>query len=255
MASVYAFVAARVGVALGCESRFLETATDRQLISGEIDVAFMCGLPYVRLAALPGPPVRAIAAPVIDEARYQGRPAYYSDVIVRAGSPLQSFADLRGRSFAYTQRDSFSGYVATRHRLIELGETEAFFGAVRYSGSHQASIRLVSEGTVDASAVDSHVLAVERRAHPEPAAGLRLVDAIGPAPIPPVVVGAHLPAGLAAAVLTALCRLGGRDRTRLATGVIRRFVPIDDAAYDDIRRKAAAVGAAPAWSASDGPAL
>lgn len=250
MNGVYAFVVARLGSALGVETRFVSVASHAQLVGGEIDVAFICGLPYVRLASLPAGPVRAVAAPVIDDPRSGERPTYYSDVVVRAASPARSFADLRGRSFAHTRRDSFSGYVATCHRLAEMGETEAFFGEVRYSGMHQASIRQVCEGTVEAAAIDSHVLAVERRRNPSLAIELRVVAAIGPAPYPPVVVGPRVAPELAARLTAALCRLGeASEREPLDDGLIRRYVPVDDATYDDIRRKAAAVAAAGVASA------
>lgn len=42
-----------------------------------------------------------------------------------------------------------------------MGETEAFFSHVTFSGRHQESIRRVVSGEVDASAIDSQVLGVE----------------------------------------------------------------------------------------------
>jgi ABC-type phosphate/phosphonate transport system substrate-binding protein len=38
------------------------------------------------------------AAPVPAGDRYAGRPIYYSDVIVRHGSPISCLEELRGRS-------------------------------------------------------------------------------------------------------------------------------------------------------------
>jgi phosphonate transport system substrate-binding protein len=241
--SVYQFVAARIGILLGCETRFTTGGAEADLLTGQVDVAFICGLPYVRLFGRPGHPVRLLAAPVIDDPRSKGRPIYFSDVIVRADSARRSFRDLRGCTFAHSHPDSFSGYVATRYRLLEMGESERFFGQVRFSGGHQESIRQVCAGEVDASAIDSHVLAVELRQHPELASKIRIVKAIGPAPIPPVVVRAGLPPPFQARLREALCHLGDDelDRERLGEGLIRRFVPAEDAAYDDIRRKLAAI--------------
>ena len=42
-----------------------------------------------------------------------------------------------------------------------------FFARVVEAGFHQRAIRLVAAGVVDAAAIDSQVLAVELRDHPE----------------------------------------------------------------------------------------
>ncbi|MCL4367944.1 MAG: PhnD/SsuA/transferrin family substrate-binding protein, partial [Actinobacteria bacterium] len=75
--------------------------------------------------------------------RYQGRPIYFSDVIVRTDSPLGSFADLKGHSWSFNDRNSHSGYNVTRHRLVQMRETRGFFSCVVEAGSHQRSIGLV----------------------------------------------------------------------------------------------------------------
>ena len=242
MSSVYAFVATRLGEQLGGSS-FIEGTSLDQLRDGPVDVAFLCGLPYVRLRQERPPRVRALAAPVLSEPRYGGQPIYFSDVIVRRESTFRSFADLRGCSWAHSREDSFSGCLLARYNLRQLGETEAFFGRVTYSGRHQASIRAVIEGEVEASAIDSHVLAVERRRDRALDAKLRVIGVLGPSPIPPVVVSARVPAEIAGRLRDGLCRLHADpvSRQALRQGLIRRFDRVDDRTYDDIRRKVAAV--------------
>ena len=243
MTSAYAVVATRVGQRLGRPTELIQGTSLAQLTEGAVDVAFLCGLPYVRLAATHPRMLEPLVAPVVDEPRYRGRPVYFSDVIARRDRPFRSFADLRGQAWAHSTEDSFSGCLLTRYHLLQLGESEAFFGRVTYSGRHQASIRQVLDGEVDASAIDSHVLAVERSRNPELARRLRVVAVFGPSTIPPVVATARLGAGLGLAVRDALCQLeldagAGALRTR---GRIRRYVRVDDRAYDDIRHKLAAV--------------
>ncbi len=242
MTPVYAHVAERVGALVGRRG-VLADPDERLLVEGGIDVGFLCGLPYVRLATRQPSPIRALVAPVVDEPRYHGRPVYFSDVVVRRDSPVRAFADLRGRVWAHTQETSFSGCVAARHHLLQLGETEAFFGRVVFSGSHLASIQAVLAGEVDASAIDSHVLGVELRRRPELRAEIRVIEVLGPSTIPPVVVSNRLPEEVQQAIRDGLCGLDGEaaSRDRLAEGLIQRFVPIDGPAYDDIRQKVAAV--------------
>jgi phosphonate transport system substrate-binding protein len=244
MSSVYADVAARVGRALGTPAELIEGAGFEQLLDGSVDIAFLCGLPYVRLCRERPGALRPLAAPVLDGARYQDRPVYFSDVIVRRESPFRSFDDLRGQRWAYNDPDSFSGCLLVRHHLLEMGETEAFFGHTAFSGRHQESIRMVVTGEVDGSAIDSQVLGIERLRNPHLADTVRVIAVLGPSTIPSVVATAGVPVEVQAGVCEALCALG-RDpvsRNVLAGGLIRRFTPIDDRAFDDIRQKMAAVG-------------
>ena len=107
---------------------------------------------------------------------------------------------------------------------------------------------MVATGEVDASAIDSQVLAIEMRDHPELAAHLRVIDTLGPSTIQPVVAARRLPIALRRQVRTVLVAMGSDPtmRTHLDRGLI---APISDADYDDIRRMLAAVEAAqvPAW--------
>jgi phosphonate transport system substrate-binding protein len=254
MTSVYADVAARVGRTLGVPVQLIEGRGWEQLRDGSVDVAFLCGLPYVRLCAEQPGVLRPLAAPVLDEARYQDRPVYFSDVIVRRDSPFRSFGDLRGRSWAYNEPGSFSGCLLVRHHLLQMGETEAFFGRLTFSGRHQDSIRHVVNGEVDASAVDSHVLGVERLRNPDLATEIRVIATLGPSTVPLVAATAVVPEAVQARIATALCELGREPGCRdvLAGGLIRRFVPIGDRAYDDVRQKMAVVDQARAPSSSAG---
>jgi phosphonate transport system substrate-binding protein len=246
MSSVYAFVATRLAEPDG-GSTFIEGTSLDQLRDGPVDVAFLCGLPYVRLCQDNPLLLTPLAAPVLAEPRYRGQPVYFSDIIVRRESPYQSFADLRGRSWAHSTPDSFSGCLLARYHLRQMGETEAFFGRVTYSGRHQESIRAVVEGEVDASAIDSHVLSVERRRDRELDEKLRVIAVLGPSPIPPVVVSSRVRPELQARFRDALCKLHADPVSRevLRRGMIRRFTPIEDRAYDDIRRKLASVEGVP----------
>src|SRR6202165_3104746 len=193
MTSVYADVAARVGRALGVPAQLVEGKDWEQLRDGSVDVAFLCGLPYVRLCREEPGLLQPLAAPILDEGRCQDRPVYFSDVIVRRDSSYRSFGDLRGQHWAYNEPGSFSGCLLVRHHLLQLGETEAFFGRLTFTGRHQESIRQVRTGEVDASAVDSQVLGVERLRNPELAGELRVIETLGPSTIPLVVATASVP--------------------------------------------------------------
>ena len=243
---VYELVADRVAAALGVSTRLISGADANELAAGGIDFAFVCGLPYVRLRRLDPPPVVALAAPVVAGERYQDRPIYFSDVVVPAASTARTLADLRGCSWAYNEPASHSGYLATLHRLLQEGGTGAFFGRTMMTGFHQESIRGVAEGEVDASAIDSQVLDVAFDREPGLRDRLRVIDTFGPSTIQPFVAATTVDPGLRTAVREVVQGLGGspEERAALDRGLVRRFVAVEDADYDDIRVMLADVEAA-----------
>jgi len=208
-----------------------------------LEGAFTCGLPYVRHYAGDGG-ARPLAALVMRGERYGDRPVYFSDVIVRAEAPFTGLDDLRGARFAYNGADSFSGYVLPRYHLITLGHDLGFFGTRRESGSHARSMDWVESGEADAAAIDSVVLEMELRQRPERAGGLRIVESIGPMPMPPVVAAARLDEdtrGRLARALTALHQ-DAAGRAILEGAGVRRFAAVDDRDYDAIREAARVAG-------------
>jgi phosphonate transport system substrate-binding protein len=236
MLPVYRFLAERIGERLGRPVELVVGTSFDQFEAGEADLGVICGLPYVRLADRRPPPVEPLAAPVLAGDRYGGRPVYYSDVIVRRDSPITCLEELRGCSWAYNEPMSHSGHTVTLYSLVRMGVRPGFFARVVEAGYHQRAIRLVDAGAVDAAAIDSQVLAIELRDHPD-LAGLRVVGSFGPSTIQPVVAAGRLPGRLKEQVRELLVALDDDPTARPALdhGLIDRFTPVDAAAYDDIR--------------------
>lgn len=240
---MYAAVADYVSRRLGIETELVDCEEyERYFDALEDDVHFVCSVPYIVLSERDDPPVEVLAAPVLEGERCGGRPVYFSDVIVRRDAPFESFADLRGASWAYNEPFSHSGYGVTRYRLVEMGETDGFFGRVVEARFHEQSIEMVRRGEIDASAIDCQVLAVAMRDDPTLERDLRIIDSLGPSTIQPVTVARRLPQDLRRDLRSALLEMGDdpEGRRGLALGLVQRFVPVEDADYDDIRRMLAA---------------
>jgi ABC-type phosphate/phosphonate transport system substrate-binding protein len=243
---VYEYVTERVGEELGCPVRLITGTSLDQIRQGAVDFAFVCGLPYVRLRDENPESVEAIAAPVVKGERYGGRPTYFSDIIVSVASPATSFEDLRGCTWAYNEPDSHSGYLVTLYRLYEMGETGRFFSRTEMTGFHQDSIRRVVDRSIEASAIDSQVLAVELRDRPALRESVRIIGAFGPSTIQPLVATSATAAAVRSEVRDVVTRLGTTeaDHPRLASGLVERFVAVNDSSYGDIRAMLAAVESA-----------
>jgi phosphonate transport system substrate-binding protein len=245
MEPVYSWICDAVAAELGTTADLHVGRDYAELVDGRADAAFLCGLPYVRLADAPPAPL-PIAAPVLTGERYGGRPIYYSDVIVAADSPFRSFADLKGAAWAFNEPDSQSGFGVVRAKLARIGETHGFFGRIVEAGFHDVAIGLVAEGAVDAAAIDSQVLSIALRDEPGLSDRLRLIDALGPSTIQPVVAAPSMPPHERRALRDALIGLAGRPGAgeALAGGFLAGFVPVGDGDYDDIRAMEAAANAA-----------
>jgi phosphonate transport system substrate-binding protein len=113
---------------------------------GTVDVAFLGGVTYAQARARFG--AVPLAMRDIDF-------AFTTVILVRADDSARGLADLRGRRFAFGNERSTSGHYMPRYYLQRQGLVpERTFGSVVYSGGHDATMRLVAEGRVDAGAVN-----------------------------------------------------------------------------------------------------
>ena len=227
MADFYTAIGAAFSRACGLDYTFeqatLDPMDDPDLTASHIDCAFICGLPFSRLAsAHPGKFV-ILAAPVMELPRYEDSPVYFADMIVKSDSPIHSFADLAGKTLCYNGRKSNSGYNLLRYQMLEWGLTAPFFGRTFESGSHQQSIRLVVGGQADCSAVDSTVLEQEQHNSPELSEQLRVCASLGPSPMPPVVASTRLGNSVLACLQTALVEPDSELREAMQPVAVRRF--------------------------------
>jgi ABC-type phosphate/phosphonate transport system substrate-binding protein len=170
MLPVYQAVTEEVGRRLGIATELVVETSYESCEKDENEVCFVCSLPYVTWERRGLDLAVPVAAPVLQGDRYEGRPIYFSDVIVHRDSPLRSFLDLRGRSWAYNEPLSHSGYGITRYHLAQLGETNGFFGKVvevglvaqmRLDGA-RANAELAGDLVVGAPSTTRETIAVSR---------------------------------------------------------------------------------------------
>jgi phosphonate transport system substrate-binding protein len=91
--------------------------------------------------------------PLLRHRGHDGAEGYYSVIFVRADSPYRSLEDLRGRSFAFADPNSASGFAAPSYFLRKEGLDPArFFSRTGFSGNHEQSVIAVLNGTFDAAA-------------------------------------------------------------------------------------------------------
>jgi phosphonate transport system substrate-binding protein len=212
-------------------------------------LAFGCGWHYVQARKRLGPTVEAIVAPVLADARYDDRPGYFSELVVRVDAPYERLEELSEASCAFNEERSFSGCILPAASLVRRGWSRLPFARLVRAGSHRQALDWVAQGLVDAAPVDSWVLDLYRRAEPASATRLRVLDRFGPAPPPPV-FGRSVPRERLRAHLVGMST-SSDDRALLPTAGIARFVPTSDHSYDPLR-EAILVARSIAWTGCDG---
>lgn len=125
------------------------------LRNGDADITFMGGLPYVLAHAQSG-------AEVLLAEVYRGKPHYTGRIFVRRDSGIGRIEDLEGKTIAFADPISESGYlypleIFVQKGLVERGEDpQKFFSRVYFAGGYQQAIQAMANGLVDAAGVSQY---------------------------------------------------------------------------------------------------
>lgn len=201
----------------------------------DLGLSLMCGLPLSQREPRP----TVVAAPVPSPARYGGRPVYFTDIVVRAGSPFQSLEDTFGGTVGYTLADSLSGGVAFRHHLAPYRARRAgrlYARAVGELIHARGVIEALAAGRIDVGPLDSYYHDLLRQHEPALAAQVRTIATTAPLPIPPFVATAPLTADELARLREALhaaCRAEALAEVR-ARLLLADLVPPEPGVYEPL---------------------
>jgi phosphonate transport system substrate-binding protein len=117
----------------------------KSLASGETDMALMGPWGYVLANHQAG-------AEVIATILYQGKPEYFAIIVSGPNTGLNKIEDLKGKTFAFGDKGSTSGYLIPFHEFQKRGiDPDKYFSKVLYT-KHQAIETQVTRGELDAGA-------------------------------------------------------------------------------------------------------
>ncbi len=202
---------------------------NRLLKSNQIDLAFICSGAYVELQK--AAQVELLVAPLVNN-----KPEYYSYIIVHRDSEIENFSDLKGKSFAFVDPLSNSGYLFPVYLVAKKGKTyQNYFSRTIFTYSHDNSIIAVAEKLIDAAAVDSLIYNWLSETNPELVSKTKIILTSPPFGIPPVVV--HKNFNLKKEIKKIFLELDKEDEGKkiLAKLRIDKFISPDDKIYDFIR--------------------
>lgn len=184
---------------------------------------------------------REAKAMIVAKDRWHGKTSYTSRVYVRKDSGIRSLEELRGKTIAFVDPSSTSGYVYPMVMLIQKGlvqnkDPKTFFKEYVFSGSHDAGLMALLNGHVDAFA--SFDQAREQYLK-DPAQREKLVWIAESAPIPEGGICARegLDPALVAKVRSALLAMRGPEYDPILKKLydIDGFEPAEDHEYEPVR--------------------
>jgi phosphonate transport system substrate-binding protein len=117
----------------------------KSLAAGETDIALMGPWGYVLANHVAG--AQAVASIL-----YDGKPEYNAIMVTHPKSGIKSISDLKGKTFAFGDKGSTSGYLIPYHHFQKNGiDPDRHLGRVVYT-KHQAIEMQVTRGEIDAGA-------------------------------------------------------------------------------------------------------
>jgi len=204
------------------------------LRSRRVDLAFVHPVGYV-LAN------REAGCQILVRDVWQGKTAYTARFYVRKGSGIERVEDLRGKSVAFVDPASSSGYIYPMVLLIKKGlvrdrDPKTFFKEALFAGTHEAALQSVVRGRVDAAASFDKAPEIHLKDH----ALIDRLTFVGETPeIPEAGICARpaLPADTLARLKRALLAIKGPEHAKLLKQIydIDGFVEASDRDYDPVR--------------------
>jgi len=117
------------------------------MFANQIDVALVGPSNY----AMMWTQTKGKVEPIMTNIEIDGSNGYYSVLFVKASSPFRNLSDLKGKTIAYADVNSTSGYLFPRHAMRAEGlNPDTFFGKPLFAGGHDQGVIAVVKGQADA---------------------------------------------------------------------------------------------------------
>jgi len=147
--ATYRPLAEHIGKQMGREVKLYTVDTweglAKSLANGETDIALMGPWGYVLANHVAG--AQAVATIL-----YDGKPEYFAIMVTHPKSGIKSIQDLKGKTFAFGDKGSTSGYLIPNYHFQKNGIDPAKFLGKMVNTKHQTIELQVTRGELDAGA-------------------------------------------------------------------------------------------------------
>ncbi len=213
------------------------------LLGGTLDMAWLGASAYAKIY-LTDPAAVEVA---LTKENLNGSTGYYSIGFARKDAGIASIEDAKGKTFAFAEPNSTSGYLVPAAELqAKYGKLEEYFGEVKFSGGHEQTIVAVANGDVQAGVSwadgvgaweDGYASGAFRKAADAGLVNMNdIVEIWKSSLIPegPMVLRTALPADVKEKIISLTADLHETDKDcayGVAAGEAKDFVPVTHDAY------------------------
>ncbi|MCK5267446.1 MAG: phosphate/phosphite/phosphonate ABC transporter substrate-binding protein, partial [Spirochaetes bacterium] len=224
-----------IGKKLGCRVKLVQRRTYKELneLFKKKEIAFgrIATGGYIRLK-------KEIGIEILALVTKRGDPHYKAVIIALKDSPITSFDQLRGKTFAFVDRFSNSGFNYPSYLMVQKGSNiDTFFSRYIFSGGHDKSIMAVLNKDVDGASVSSTSLLRAGTKNPEVKSKIKVIRESPLFVRGPVAVKAEMPLDFKRRLKEIMFKMhldeDGRDTLKAMR--IDRFIEGKDADFDTER--------------------
>jgi phosphonate transport system substrate-binding protein len=234
------YLSGELGVPVEGFVTFDHAAAIEALRNQSADISFMGALPYVLAHD-------QIGAEVLLSEVYRGKPSYVARIFVRRDGGIEKVADLAGKTIAFADPISESGYLYPLEIMADAGllapgaDPQSFFGRVYFAGGYQQPIQAVANGLVDAAGVSEFA---DLMLTPSQQSEVRWIAESEPIPAHAVIARPGLDPDLQTKFVDAMLKLNQPENRWLLQHVYGPdgYVRADQAAYDPVAEVARRYG-------------
>jgi phosphonate transport system substrate-binding protein len=223
---------------LGCDVKvYVATSYNAEIEAmrnGKLEIGEFGPLGYVLAHQV------AKAEAVATFANAENKPdSYWASLVTWPGSGIKTVAEIKGRSFAFSDPASTSGHLFPAYGLRKAGlDPDKDIRAI-YAGSHTASFEALYNHKVDAGELNSEQMESARQRGHYKDGDLVFLWKSDQIPIDPIAVRGDLPDGFKKRLIAILqnldlSQIAEADRKIMGVHGLR-LVPQTDAAFNDIR--------------------
>lgn len=240
------FIGKDVGIPLRSFRAAGYSGVSLAMMNNQIDFGIMGPANYATIKKEMGD---AVDAP-LTMMESDGKTSYVSVIFVKASSSVRSLDDLKGKTIAFADVNSASGYLIPRYYLRKEGkDPERFFSRYIFAGGHEQSVSSVLNGTTVAGVTWASGVGDVKKGFTRGIlqrmvqAGslnmddIRIIWTSGPIPNGPFVMRQGLPADLRQKIIDSHIKLRQADKAAfeaLTGGQGQGFVPAPPGFYDVI---------------------
>ncbi|NJK95719.1 MAG: phosphate/phosphite/phosphonate ABC transporter substrate-binding protein [Bacteroidales bacterium] len=207
--------------------------------TGSADIGIMNSLSYIKAREDFGVTAKLRAI------RY-GKSTYFGQIVTNASRGIKSLKDLEGKTIAYTDRSSTSGYLFPQRIIKNAGVKP---GKIVFAGKHDTVVKMVYEGIADAGATfyseptstgtirDARARLIDK--YPDVEEKVKILTITNPIPNDPVVFAKDLPTEMSYKISLGLIKYLLTEegkKTMMELYSTDGFMRCSDADYDELRQ-------------------